>query len=88
MNLYHARLAAHAWDYALGLCIRTLPKGPEREALLAAEERPLPGMPSGSNARLGRCFCQDERVQAPRKMTLRGNTQGIRSSQPISLIRS
>ncbi len=40
MNLDHARLAAHAWDYALGLCIRTLPKGPEREALLAAEERP------------------------------------------------
>jgi hypothetical protein len=40
MNLAHARLAAHAWDYALSLCIRTLPKGSEREALLAAEERP------------------------------------------------
>jgi hypothetical protein len=39
MNLTHARLAAHAWDYALSLCIRTLPEGPEREALLAAEER-------------------------------------------------
>lgn len=34
------RLAAHAWDYALNLCLRTLPDGPEREALQACEERP------------------------------------------------
>lgn len=34
------RFAVHAWDYALGLSIRTLPDGAEREALLACEERP------------------------------------------------
>lgn len=32
--------AAHAWDYALSLCIRTLPDGPDREALIVCEERP------------------------------------------------
>ena len=32
--------AAHAWDYALSLCIRTLPDGPEREVLIICEERP------------------------------------------------
>lgn len=31
---------AHAWDYALGVSIRGLPDGPEREALIACEERP------------------------------------------------
>jgi hypothetical protein len=40
MNREHARVAAHAWDYALSLSVRTLPNGPERETLLAAEERP------------------------------------------------
>lgn len=34
------RFAAHAWDYALNLSLRTLPDGPEREALFACEERP------------------------------------------------
>ncbi len=34
------RLAAHAWDYAVSLSIRTLADGPEREALLVCEERP------------------------------------------------
>lgn len=34
------RIAAHAWDYAITLCIRTLPQGPEREALIACGERP------------------------------------------------
>lgn len=35
-----ARFAAHAWDYALGVSIRTLPDGPEREVLIVCEERP------------------------------------------------
>jgi hypothetical protein len=35
------RLAAHAWDYAVSLCIRALADGPEREALIACEERPI-----------------------------------------------
>jgi hypothetical protein len=34
------RLAAHAWNYALHLCIHTLPMGPEREAVIACMERP------------------------------------------------
>lgn len=34
------RFAAHAWDYAIALCTRALPQGPEREALIACEERP------------------------------------------------
>lgn len=34
------RIAAHAWDYAITLCIRSLPQGPEREALVACDERP------------------------------------------------
>lgn len=34
------RYAAHAWDYALSLSIRTQADGPEREALLSCEERP------------------------------------------------
>lgn len=32
------RFAAHARDYALALCIRTLPEGHEREALIACED--------------------------------------------------
>lgn len=32
------RYAAHAWDYALSLSIRTQTDGPEREALLSCEE--------------------------------------------------
>lgn len=32
--------ATHAWDFALSLSLRTLPDGPEREALQACEERP------------------------------------------------
>lgn len=34
------RYTAHAWDYAIALCSRALPAGPEREALIACEERP------------------------------------------------
>ena len=34
------RIAAHAWDYAITLCMRTLPQGPEREALVACDQRP------------------------------------------------
>ncbi|MBU1334476.1 MAG: hypothetical protein KKG17_06425 [Alphaproteobacteria bacterium] len=34
------RFAAHAWNYALGVSIRTLLDGPEREVLIACEERP------------------------------------------------
>ncbi|MGB3337169.1 MAG: hypothetical protein WBA73_08330 [Devosia sp.] len=34
------RLAATAWDYALRLCIRNLPNGPEREALIVCQLRP------------------------------------------------
>lgn len=34
------RCAAHAWDYAIALCTRALPASPEREALIACEERP------------------------------------------------
>lgn len=34
------RFAAHAWNYAIALCTRALPAGPEREALIACEERP------------------------------------------------
>ncbi len=34
------RYAAHAWDYALSLSIRTLAGGPEREALIVCHERP------------------------------------------------
>lgn len=34
------RIAAHAWDYAITLCIRTLPQGPECEALIACDQRP------------------------------------------------
>lgn len=37
---HQVRFAAHAWDHALSLSIRTLTDGPEREALLACEERP------------------------------------------------
>ncbi len=35
-----ARFAVHAWRYALGLSIRTLPDGTEREALLTCESNP------------------------------------------------
>lgn len=34
------RYAAHAWDYAIALCARAHPAGPERGALIACEERP------------------------------------------------
>lgn len=34
------RFAAHAWDYAIGLCLRTLADGRERQALMACEEHP------------------------------------------------
>lgn len=34
------RIAAHAWDYAITLCMRTLPQGLEREALVACDQRP------------------------------------------------
>lgn len=37
---HQVRFAVHAWDFALSLSIRTLTDGPEREALLACEERP------------------------------------------------
>lgn len=33
------RYGAHAWNYAVALSIRTLPEGPEREALIACEGR-------------------------------------------------
>ncbi len=39
-NAEQIRFAVNAWDYAVGLCIRTLPEGPEREALVICEERP------------------------------------------------
>lgn len=34
------RVAVHAWDYAITLCIRTQPQGSECEALIACDERP------------------------------------------------
>ena len=34
------RFAAHAFDYALGLCIRSLPKEAELEPVIASEEQP------------------------------------------------
>lgn len=34
------RYAAHVWDYAIARCTRAHPAGPEREALIACEERP------------------------------------------------
>ena len=34
------RFAVHAWDYAIGLSLRTLPDGPEREVLIMCEEQP------------------------------------------------
>jgi hypothetical protein len=37
---HQIRFAAHAWDYAVSLSIRTLADGPEREALIACDERP------------------------------------------------
>ena len=36
------RFAAHAWNYALGGSIRTLPDGPARELLIVCEEQPTP----------------------------------------------
>lgn len=34
------RFAAHAWNYAIAVCFRALPAGPERETLIACEQRP------------------------------------------------
>ena len=39
-NTDQIRIAAHAWDYAINLCIRTVPPGPECEALIACDQRP------------------------------------------------
>ena len=36
------RFAAHAWNYALSLCIRNLPAGPERTALMVCQQQPAP----------------------------------------------
>jgi hypothetical protein len=41
MNRAQQRLfAIHAWGYALALCIRTLPAGPEQDALIACRQQP------------------------------------------------
>lgn len=40
MDAKQVRIATHAWDYAVSLCLRTLPNGPEQEALIACDERP------------------------------------------------
>lgn len=41
MDASQVRIAGHAWDYALRLCLRTLPTaGPEQEALAACDQRP------------------------------------------------
>jgi hypothetical protein len=41
MDTNQVCIAVHAWDYAVRLCLRTLPTaGPEHEALIACDERP------------------------------------------------
>ncbi len=39
-NAEQIRFAVNAWKYALAHCIRALPEGPQREALVVCEKHP------------------------------------------------
>lgn len=70
---HQIRFVAHAWDYAVSLSIRTLADGPEREALIACEERPdNPKHPRGADHRPASSLVAAHRVR-PGRDRCRGN---------------